>query len=464
MGLFSSPDEVRAALRQQDTANAMTMANMPRGRGPVFAMGQAGGMLGNAVQGMLGYEDPQVKKAKAARQAWIDTETWAEKNGIYLDSNPEEYMATAHAMLGKYGLFDLQQEIVKQLDEIKKTKAASTNASANMLEAQTRAQEARSKADRELKLRSRLAEIHGMIYGDKEVSSPISFTRDENGNLVATPMENIGERGADVAYAATLATDPDPDVAKIGADILGKINAAMGSKREIREMGVEGRPDMRRLALVDKTTGKFAYVGPEYKQGALVNVGLTQEKALSAEVGRVQAKRYERMLEQSDAADEILDTTAHLKALSQAGMFTGTGADAVEWGVTLAETLGVPVNRERLANTASFKSEVMNIVLKKAKALGTGNGFTDKDREFLMSMLPQAYQSPAARDAIIERLEMVARRAKAKFKSYAGALQKQGVDSRAVLESEVPVNEIEWEDAEYRYKQDAEGNVFRMKK
>lgn len=100
-GLFGpSADEVRLAIAQQGREQDMQWGNLEPGRGPTVLAAQSGRMLGDALAGLGGYQDPRVKSAQLMQEAAQEVDN----QGYSLLENSQEYYKAAYASLMKRGL------------------------------------------------------------------------------------------------------------------------------------------------------------------------------------------------------------------------------------------------------------------------------------------------------------------------------------------------------------------------
>jgi len=107
-----SPEEVAMMQSQQGQQDAMGWAQLPAGRGAVAAGAMAGQAFGNIAGTALGGQDPMQAKAQRIQAAQRDTEMRAREMGIDLASNPKDYYKVAAGTLQQYGLIDEAQNVM----------------------------------------------------------------------------------------------------------------------------------------------------------------------------------------------------------------------------------------------------------------------------------------------------------------------------------------------------------------
>jgi hypothetical protein len=115
-----------------------------------------------------------------------------------------------------------------------------------------------------------------------------------------------------------------------------------------------------------------------------VPVNVTTQKAYGQEFGGLMAKQDVDKYTIAQAAPKILQQSMQIKDLLNKGAFTGTGAD---FALSASKVLNVAGanNAEKIKNTELLVSSLGQNVLNniKTSGLGAGQGFTDKDRQFL---------------------------------------------------------------------------------
>jgi hypothetical protein len=102
-GIFGPDAEmVRQAIAEKQSAEDMQWAGMPAGRGMVAAAAKAGRGFGNAAGAAMGYQDPQVAKAKLLEEAKQEVDS----AGVNLLEDSKGYYSKAFEALQKRGLMD----------------------------------------------------------------------------------------------------------------------------------------------------------------------------------------------------------------------------------------------------------------------------------------------------------------------------------------------------------------------
>lgn len=117
------------------------------------------------------------------------------------------------------------------------------------------------------------------------------------------------------------------------------------------------------------------------------NITLSTEKSYGGEYGKKTAESDINLKAAAEAAPTLAESSNRISQILKSGkVFTGTGA---EFKLQLAKALKVVANTENeaIANTESLISSLASQTLGniKSSGLGSGQGFTDKDREFLQA-------------------------------------------------------------------------------
>jgi hypothetical protein len=120
------------------------------------------------------------------------------------------------------------------------------------------------------------------------------------------------------------------------------------------------------------------------KRAGATNVSVNTGKAYGQEFGNLMAKQDIDKYTIAQNAPKIVQQSLEIKNLINKGALTGTGADFA-LSAAKAFNLGGANNAEKIKNTEMLVSSLGQNVLNniKTSGLGAGQGFTDKDRQFL---------------------------------------------------------------------------------
>lgn len=117
------------------------------------------------------------------------------------------------------------------------------------------------------------------------------------------------------------------------------------------------------------------------------NITLSTEKSYGGEYGKKTAESDINLKTAAEAAPTLAENSNRISQILKSGkVFTGTGA---EFKLQLAKALKLAggTENEAIANTETLISSLASQTLGniKSSGLGSGQGFTDKDREFLQA-------------------------------------------------------------------------------
>jgi len=199
-----------------------------------------------------------------------------------------------------------------------------------------------------------------------------------------------------------------------------------------RSKGYQAQETADGLQAFDPNTGQLIPTGVGVYQKpptSVVNVNNIAEseysKATGKGLGESDVKYYQDIVDKGDKARQqssTLDAVENaLDSIGNTGKFTGIGAVIGN----AANQAGFEVDKKKLANVELAKGELNKLVLPETKALGTGNGFTDKDREFLSQTFPQITDSYQGNKLKITLARKVNKRQIA-VSEYADSLREQG--------------------------------------
>lgn len=128
-----------------------------------------------------------------------------------------------------------------------------------------------------------------------------------------------------------------------------------------------------------------------------------QENEFSKQLGTAQGKRYQGALDLRDNAVSAINTFQQLSKLDDQGLISGTFATGRVGATNLLNTLGLiaPEMSERLARSENYQKIAGDAIL---ATLGgkLGAGFSNEDRKFIQSLVPQLENSSAARRQLID--------------------------------------------------------------
>jgi hypothetical protein len=321
-----SPEEIQAAQAAQGQQDAMGWAQLPAGRGAVAAAASAGQMGGKIINGLTGQIDPAQAKAQKMQAAQQEAEMIAQQYGVDLATNPKEYYKIAGQTLQKYGLVDEAQNVysIAQGHDLAERKM---QVDEGTLGAQTLSAEA----------------AYLKATADKQPTNKSILT------LVPPGTNQKTGKGA-VTYNLS-----DPTQAAEAKQKMG-----------------EGYIDVSKLA---------APPAP----GSVINNYPPAARNFAQTMGDAAAKEnYTNYTAARDAHISVDKANMVITALDDPSLIVGPGADA---RLAIAKGLNIvgADNAETINNTQTLVSQLADTTLSAiaTSGLGTGQGFTEKDKQML---------------------------------------------------------------------------------
>ena len=98
-------------------------------------------------------------------------------------------------------------------------------------------------------------------------------------------------------------------------------------------------------------------------------------------------------------SSQALKSIGEIQKTLKGGTFSGAYANVQERGAAFFGPLGIPVDMNKLTNTQAVNAFVNNLVIPQVKQLGFNP--TDSDRQFIVQMVGNAANDPAAFDKIL---------------------------------------------------------------
>lgn len=280
-------------------------------------------------------------KAQRMQAAQQETEAQAQSMGIDLASNPKDYYKVAAQTLQKYGLVDEAQNVmsIAQNHDIVERKM---KVDEGTLGAQT--------------LSAKAAYLKATA--DKQPTNKSILT------LVPPGTDQKTGKGAETYNLS------DPE------------QAALAKQRM-----TEGYIDVSKLASPPSP-------------GATVNVLPNAPKSFAQELGNVAAKdQYTLATTARDAPISVAKAQSVITALDDPNLIVGVGADA-RFAIAKGLNLVGADNEETINNTQTLVSQLADTTLSAiaTSGLGTGQGFTEKDKQMLQDA--RAGRLPMTRETL----------------------------------------------------------------
>ena len=127
------------------------------------------------------------------------------------------------------------------------------------------------------------------------------------------------------------------------------------------------------------------------------------ENEFIKELGKLDAKAVASSMETKNSAISALNSLNRLNQLDQSALISGSFASGRVGATNLLNTLGLTSAKDQdmLAKSENYQKTAGDVIL---ATLGgrLGSGFSNADREFIQSLVPQLENSPQARKQLIE--------------------------------------------------------------
>lgn len=149
--------------------------------------------------------------------------------------------------------------------------------------------------------------------------------------------------------------------------------------------------------------GKVSQVG-----GGQQNISFVSESEHDKYIGKVFGQQYEQVQASANASYDMMNTADRLEALMQDPNFiSGTGAESIMSAKRIIEILGG--NPAEVESMEAFKALSAEMALNKMGG-SLGAGFSNADRDFVISMVPNLGTTAAGNAMIIEMMRTIANR------------------------------------------------------
>lgn len=351
LGLFTSPEQYQANQMAQFRQQAANEVQLNPFQQAAIGMRQAGYQLGGGIGGAMGGQDPQLQII-ARRQALA---------GQLDPSNPNSYMQVAK-MAADAG----DQEFAIAIAD------AGRSAMSEMALVQQRLRE-----------RQGAEPFEQLVRTGKYTPASLSVYK-TSGNvadleLIEKPTKetpaNIKEIGVAEGTRAPVYLDVNNDL------------------QFTYQKGAEGKQvRVPYIGGVDRTTAKVS-----------ASASSAGETAFTKQLGELDAKKVATAIDTRDNAIGALNSLNRLNELNQQELISGTFASGRVGATNLISTLGLASGKDidRLSASENYQKTAGDVIL---ATLGgkLGAGFSNEDRKFIQSLVPQLENSPQARKQLVE--------------------------------------------------------------
>ena len=202
--------------------------------------------------------------------------------------------------------------------------------------------------------------------------------------------------------------------------------------------GTDGKPLMVKKNL---TTNEVDVVDKAPRITATANSSSSSivpkgETEFSKALGKDVAEEYKQARQTAQQAYKAKSFVGQMEKLEQSGIFTGPTANIATTLGAVGQTLGIPVDTAKLANSQAFQqqfaAQVANVL---TMGGGIGRSMTDADRKAFEQSLPTLLMSPQGRARVYQLINRQADQDIARAKSFQENLNSNPVykDSAGML-------------------------------
>lgn len=221
----------------------------------------------------------------------------------------------------------------------------------------------------------------------------------------------------------------NPDLLKVKTEKPIEVGGMLLDPKTLKVLKADGEPPKQvtingDLYEINPTTGQYKKLdnAPRITNNVRVPVNVVNqgETAFMKTLGEEGAKDLVKIKQEKHSALQTVSSMQKLEQLDNQGVFSGPTATPAMFMGSLAEAIGIPVDRVKLANSQAYQGEV----LQNMQQYLTGSiarSTTNQDAEMLKAPLPQLLNSKEGRAAL--RRQVVAK-ARERIE-YADSVQKQ---------------------------------------
>jgi len=393
-GLFTTPDQYQLAQQQAQQAQALQYAQLDPRAQAQYGFYRGGQQLGGIIGGALGGQDPQLQLI-SQRQA-------LSKN---VDPNDPQSLITAAQQAAQGGdmqfatvLADrakaIQESMTKQMQEratASKSFAEAGKIGTEQLRTQNITQElmnTHNLSEAEAQAVASNPDLVKSYYTPKSAQglklletgkyTPESITQWQSGKGELEPLDKQSKTTSDfLAKAVELGFPANAKYGDYSQDQVAKINKSLFD-------------DQIKLAAAKAMSVR-------------VGVDLKGEEAFAKGLGELDAKAVSAARDKRDASIAALNSLKQLNTLNQNDLISGSFATGRVGATNLLASLGLASGKDidKLASSENYQKVAGDVIL---STLGgrLGAGFSNEDRKFIQSLVPQLENSALARKQLIE--------------------------------------------------------------
>jgi len=381
-GLFGlTPQMYQNQQYQQDLNRGISMAQLSPGAAAQAGLQASVGQLGRGFAGAMGIEDPQLKmiSTRNAIAQQID------------QTNPESMLQGAKMLAeagDQQGAMALAQYARQAQSEIAQAQQRLAAGKASMASA---ARERSQAIPNDIQIANEIATLEDALGQVENLPADPERTRAKNLlNSRLTELRRLTSKGekavaANIKEVGVAETTREPVYLDVNND-----------QQFIYKQGADGKQvRVPFTGGVDRTTAKTQ-----------VSVSQKGEEAFVTELGKLDAKKVNEAFTTRETAVSAINSLNKLAKLPDNELITGQFSSGRVGATNLLTTLGLasPTDASKLATSQQYQKVAGDVIL---QTLGgkLGSGFSNADREFIASLVPQLETDPTARRKLISFMQ-----------------------------------------------------------
>jgi len=405
LGLFTTPDMYRMQQQEALDRRALQFAQLTPFQRAEMSLYRGGANLASGIGSLLGVEDPQLKLISQRQQLSQGLDV-ADPNAILQRAQQAAEMGDMQfaTVLADYAR-KAQSEMALAQQRTREGKAAATPKELQI--AQARAQ-----------LLDQQAQLEAMPDSPEKARS-LAVIKNTLAGLTATARQGQIPDAIEIARELALEAGPEGSEAytKRYRDELKRLSTKEKTeKANIKEVGVavgSNAPvylDVNNDQQFTYQTGadgkqmRVPYVGGVDRTTAKTQISVEQKgkEEFIKQLGKNDAKTVTDAIDTRNSSVAALNTLQEMSRLNDQGLISGSYATGRVGASNFLNTLGLIGAKDQvsLASSEQFQKQANDLVL---ATLGgrLGAGFSNEDRKFIQSIVPQLENSATARRELI---------------------------------------------------------------
>ena len=387
-GLFGiTPEAYQAEQNQQALAQSAQLAQLDPFASARTSLIYGGRQLGGAIAGALGAEDPQLRIISA-------------RNAVMQEVDPTN-PASLQSAIQRLASAGDQRGALELSNYLRK--AQSENALIQQRTAEKMTNEQRNALSFAASVAPQGTPEFNQAYQTKlnELITKPEATSNEMKNAYAFAKSKfaVGSPEFNELYSNELARL----TTKEGKENVNKVGVATGT-REAVFLDVNKDQQFVYQKGADGKQIRVPYFGGIDQLTASTKVEVDKgETAFKQRLGSKDADRVDAAMSMRESSVAALNSLNRLNQLDQNSLISGTFASGRVGATNLLNTLGLTSDKDQnaLAKSENYQKTAGDVIL---ATLGgkLGAGFSNEDRRFIQSLVPQLENSPQARKQLIE--------------------------------------------------------------